>query len=56
MTEADFGLIAASVTASSGRVAYAVTSVWPVVVQRQRIARSRAHVFPLFLPATGATT
>jgi hypothetical protein len=53
MTEADFGLIAASVTASSGRVAYAVISGGPLV-HRQRIARSRAHL--LFLPATGATT
>lgn len=40
MTEADFDRIAASVAASRDRVAYADTSVGPVVVKRQRAARS----------------
>jgi tRNA A-37 threonylcarbamoyl transferase component Bud32 len=40
MTEADFDRIAASVAASRDRVAYADTSVGPVVVKRQRGTRS----------------
>jgi tRNA A-37 threonylcarbamoyl transferase component Bud32 len=39
MTEADFDRIAASVAASRDRVAYADTSVGPVVVKRQRGTR-----------------
>ena len=55
MTEADLDAIAASVVATSDRVAYADTSVGPIVVKRQRVARShwRGRALNVFARALG---
>jgi len=55
MTDADFDAIAASVAATSDRVAYADTSVGQIVVKRQRVARShwRGRALSAFARALG---